>query len=157
MRNLRLKAIWPECTGCQYYTKEVISFNKGKVIYIGSSSGVYVVVVQCNSNECLRYLNLETVAVKLNDHVDGSTLIGTVHSFAELQYCATWKNDSTSVIRVYSKTYYLQDPMPFVRGVYEIQCYTDPTIVTEVGKVIKLSSAQKAEFGNSRGDRVVDV
>lgn len=157
MRNLNLKAIWPKSSGCEYYTKEVRAFTAGTITFIGSDDGVSVVTVQCNSNECLRYSNLKEVSVKVDQTVKEGDLIGTVYSSAKLEYCTAWKGSSTSVIRVYNKTYYLQDPTPFLKGDYKILVHINVRSVAGPSALIKLTPAQIAEFGNSRGDNVVEV
>lgn len=156
MRTLNLKAIWPESSGCEYYIKEVKAFTGGKITFIGTDNGVSVVTVQCNSNECLRYSNLKEISVQVNQTVKEDDLIGSVYSFAKLEYCTAWKQNSTRVIRVYNKTYYLQDPMPFIRGEYKILVHQDVKVVAGPSSLVKLTPAQIAEFGNSRGDNIVE-
>jgi len=157
MRNLDLKAIWPESSGCEYYTKDVKAITGGKVLYIGSSTdGIKVVTVQCNKNECLRYCNLTKVNVKVDDVIRKDALIGSVHSFVKVEYCTSWQDRSHTATRVYNKTYYLQDPGPIFADKYAIEVQTDVDVVTEQSSTVKLTSAQVAEFSNNRGDNIVE-
>ena len=150
-----VKRTWPEIPGIEYVATSVKSVCEGTVIYVGASDGRYVVNVQSNSNECIRYCRLKSVNVKINDKVGLDTVIGQADKFVRLEYCTTFVK-SNYVVRIYNRTYYKQDPRPLLEGQYEVIPYHSKNIRSDPASDIKLTQLQIAEFGNSRGDNIVE-
>ena len=152
---MNIRRTWPEIPGCEFDATSVKSISQGTVIYIGASDGRYVVNVQSNANECIRYCHLKSVSVKLNDLVSTDTTIGQADKYVRVEYCTTFTKNKY-VVRVYDQTYYKQDPSAILSGSYDIISYQSKQVKSDVSDTIKLTSLQLAEFGNSRGDNIVE-
>lgn len=151
-----IKAKWPTIYGCEYYDTKATSVVSGKVLFIGKSDRYYIVTIQCNSSECVRYGHLLSVDVKVNDEVKEGTLIGQTDKFVLFEYCTVAKGKSKFPVRIYTKTYYKQDPMPLLNKKYEVITTPDLTFVNKPGSLIKLTSEQQIEFGNNKGDDIIE-
>ena len=150
-----VRRTWPEIPGYEYFTSEVKCLASGKVIFIGSADGGYVVNVQSNADECIRYCHLKTCTVSTNDNVEIGQEIGRADRYARIEYC-TVRDPNVNVVRIYNKTYYKQDPTPIITDNYEIITSVPIDFASNVAQTIKLTPAQLAEFGNSRGDNIVE-
>lgn len=151
-----IKAKWPKITGCEYYDTEAKSIVSGKVLFIGRSDKYYVVNIQCNSSECVRYGHLLNTNVKLNDMVKEGTVIGKADKYVLFEYCTVAKGDSKWPVRLYNKTYFKQNPMNLLESKYEVITNLGVDVVKGGGTLIKLSPEQQIEFGNNKGDNTVE-
>ena len=151
-----IKAKWPTISGCEYYDTKATCIVSGKVLFIGKSDIYYIVTIQSNSSECVRYGHLRSVNVKVNDIVTEGSLIGQTDKFVLFEYCTVAKGTSKFPVRIYTKTYYKQDPMPLLDKKYEVITTPDLTFVNKPGSLIKLTSEQQIEFGNNKGDDIIE-
>ena len=152
---MKIRREWPEIPGVEYYTDDVKAAADGTVLYIGKQNGLYVVTVQCNANECLRYCNLKTCDVDLNDSITEGSVIGIANKYVCIEYCTTG-NKNRYVVRIYNKTYFKQNPMDILEGKYDVLPYKPRNIISGTKKYIQLTPSQQSEFGNSRGDNIVE-
>lgn len=153
---MKIKSKWPSIPGCEYYDDKATSIVSGKVLFIGKTDRYYIVTIQCNSSECVRYGHLLSVDVKLNDEVTEGKVIGQADKFVLFEYCTVAKGDSKFPVRIYSKTYFKQNPMNLLDSKYEVITTPNLDFVSKSGKVIKLSTAQQLEFGDNKGDDTVE-
>ncbi len=153
---MNVKSKWPKISGCEYYSNEARCVAEGKVLFIGKIDRYYVVNIQCNASECIRYGHLTSINVKLNDIVKPGTLIGQADKFVLFEYCTVAKGDSKYPVRIYTKTYYKQNPMKILESKYEIVTSLGVNVVKSLGNTIKLNEAQKLEFGNNKGDDIIE-
>lgn len=68
----------------------VYTMYAGTVVMIsGDVKSTYDVVVGMNQNQAIRYRNLKSISVKLNQHVDISDTIGIARTFVKIEYLTT--------------------------------------------------------------------
>lgn len=134
---------------------QVSSINYGKVIFIGSDFKSQCVVVQINQDECIRYNNLSSVSVSLNEIVQRGTIVGQTSNSISIEYFTTWQGNSKTPLRISTKTYYKQSANDIIVGLYEPYESYRSVIITKPYNRIELSPAQMKEFGDNRGDNKV--
>ena len=153
---MKIKSKWPTISGCEYYDTQAKSIAAGKVLYIGKSDRYYVVNIQCNSSECIRYGHLLSINVKANDDVKEGQLIGQADKFVLFEYCTVAKGSSKYPVRIYTKTYFKQNPMKILESKYDIITSLGVDVVKTTGNLIKLTKEQQLEFGNNKGDNIIE-
>ena len=83
---------WPDCTGVDITTNKVYNICKGVVVFVGMSvENKFVVNVQIDSTQMVRYCNLKSENVKPNQPVDSNALIGEADKFVRIEYCSSVK------------------------------------------------------------------
>ena len=136
------------------YCESVYSITYGKIVYIGKFNNRYVVNVQCNRNEIIRYGNLKRVNVEVTQTVSIGQLIGIPDKFVQFEYCTLWKGNSVNPVRVNTNRYYKQDPTDILNGSYTVP--NEPAVEFKASRAAARVSAyskdQESEFGNNRGD-----
>lgn len=98
-------------TSVNLEAKDVHSLCYGQVCMItGDKKSGYDVAVRVNQNQVVRYGNLNTVDVAVNDIVDISNKIGEVKNWVKFEYMNTYTKNQYS-FRVGDVQMYKDDPM----------------------------------------------
>lgn len=79
-------------------------------IVFGDSKSGYEVVVRMNQNQAIKYANLKSIDVRLNQQVDISQKIGEAKSFVRVEYLTTYTKNPYS-FRIGPVQMYKDDPM----------------------------------------------
>lgn len=128
----------------------------GTVIFVGVSGDKFVVTVQHNSGECTRYGNIDIDPPQLNSKVYQGSSVGKVKRYCTFEYCTEWQGESLRPVRIFSKTYFKQNPSDVLDGRYVINQSQDTEVVVATDTVVTLTDMQKREFLYSRGDNIVE-
>lgn len=116
-----LKRTWPECTGTDILADNVYSICKGVVVFVGlSTDNDYVVNVQIDATQFIRYCNLKSEAVSPNQAIKAGDKIGVADEYVRVEYCNNTIPE-TNCVRLGGTTYYKHDPYPILTGESEIQ------------------------------------
>lgn len=113
----------PYCTGVIVSCPIAYSICPGKVVAIGKSEGTYAVSVLVNDFQLIRYTNLVTCDVKLNQTLTYDEKMGNCSTLAYnstlaivFEYCTATQSDSIWPVRIGSKTFYKHNPITLFNG-----------------------------------------
>ena len=111
--------------GVDVETTEVYSLYPGAVIDVSEDSeGYYIVTIQTNENEAMRYGHLDTVDIdvaKGGSPVTSNQYIGKADRYCHVEYITCWRGSSNFEVRAGNFKYYKQDPSNILRGTYNIE------------------------------------
>ena len=111
-----VKRKWPECTGVDILADKVYNICKGVVVFVGLNvDNTYVVNVQIDATQFIRYCNLKSESVSPNQAVDVGDKIGEADQYVRVEYCNNIIPE-TNCVRLGGTTYYKHDPYPFLCG-----------------------------------------
>lgn len=109
-------SIKPYHTGLDISAATVYSICKGVVLFVGKDEdNKYVVSVQVNNTQCVRYGHLNEVSVIAGQLVDAH-VIGTADQYVHFEYCTTDVSGSIWPVRLGEVTYYKHNPYPVISG-----------------------------------------
>lgn len=109
-------SIKPYHTGLDILATTVYSICKGVVLFVGKDEdNKYVVSVQVNNTQCVRYGNLKEVSVIAGQLVDAH-VIGTADQHVHFEYCTTDLSGSIWPVRLGKVTYYKHNPYSVISG-----------------------------------------
>lgn len=128
----------------------------GTVVFVGVSGSKFVVNVLHNSGECTRYGNIDQDPPQLNSRIYKGSSVGVVKKYCTFEYCTTWQGNSLKPVRIFSKTYFKQNPSDILDGKYTITSSQNSEVVIANNCQIELTDMQKKEFLYSRGDNIVE-
>ena len=107
---------WPESSGIDILADSVYSICEGVVVFVGSSlDRTYVVNVQIDSNQFIRYYNLKSEAVSPNQVLKKGDKIGVANKVVRVEYC-TKEPSGSNPVRIGTSEYYKHDPYPIFSG-----------------------------------------
>lgn len=95
-------------SGIELETKEVYNAFDGKVMNVNYDDNKYSVIVQLDSNNCIKYSGLKDVNIKLGDVLNSGDYIGSCKKSVKVEYGN--KVESKFPIRILKTTFYKQDP-----------------------------------------------
>lgn len=145
---------FPYVSGLDIEAKEVYSICPGKVISATNDGAFkHAVTVLVNSNQIVRYTNLQSVNVREGSVISIKTLIGHADKFVRFEYCTASPGDSKWPVRIKSVTMYKQDPLGLLTGRIKLN-----TVIDDIKRasgnepMIPLDKHVLNEFSGSRGD-----
>lgn len=98
------------------FASAVYSMCKGVVLFIGlGDDDRFVVSVQVNDSQCIRYGNLLDVSLYMGQLVD-TQLVGHADEYVSIEYVSTTKSTSIWPVRIGEVTYYKHNPYPVISG-----------------------------------------
>lgn len=126
------------CTSVNLEATNVFTMYSGRIAMIsGDERSTYQVVVQINSNQCIRYTNLKSVNVKYNQQVDVSQQIGVARRYVGVEYLTTYVKNPFS-FRLGSIQLYKDDPAKIL----------DSTISSIQNNSLQYSESGLMDFNN---------
>ena len=135
---------------------QINCIEDGTVIFVGVYAGKFIVTVLHNSGECTRYGNIDSDPPELNSSIAKGSPIGHVRRYCTFEYCTEWQGSSLKPVRIFSKTYFKQNPSDILDGRYTINHTQNVEIIVANNTSIELTDMQKKEFLYSRGDNIVE-
>lgn len=118
--NSVVKRKWPDCTGLDILADKVYNICKGVVVFVGLNiDNTYVVNVQIDATQFIRYCNLKSESVSPNQALNVGDLIGVADEYVRIEYCNN-TDSGQSCVRLGGTTYCKHDPYPFLCGDEEI-------------------------------------
>lgn len=143
----------PFTSGLEIKASSVYSICPGKVIAVGKESKKFSVSVLVNSNQMIRYTNLDYADVSLGQSITYNTYIGSCSKYVRLEYCTGVKGDSIWPVRIQDIEMYKHDPYGLVDGSEKLTVYFDNTGQTfDESTIYYDSSGMEDELTNSKGD-----
>ena len=99
---------------------EVYCLFTGTVEFYGYYNGVGTVTVLVTNHEIVRYINIDNIQLERNQFLEPGTLIGKANKRKGLafEYCTQWRGESKYPIRLNNRTYYKQNPIDLLNGLY---------------------------------------
>lgn len=99
---------------------EVYCLFPGTVEFIGSYKNDGTVTLLVTNHEIIRYLHLDDIPVIRNSLIETGAFLGKVpkRKNLEIEYCTQWRGESKYPIRLNTRTYYKQNPMDLLNGLY---------------------------------------
>lgn len=99
---------------------EVHCLFAGTVEFIGMKDGLWAITMYLNTAEIIRYGNLKEAYRNKGDALLPGELIGVASNLKGLtiEYCSIWRGNSKYPIRIGNRTFYKQNPIDILNGVY---------------------------------------
>ena len=128
--------------------------NDSTVVDIGKVRGKYVVSTRVNAYEIVRYRNLKSVGVKINQKLSKGAYVGKASkNTLLLEYATSWRGNSNLCVRISNKTYFKQNPIDILDGTYILQNSTTSAFYpSRATDYISYTEAEAEEFGKSKAD-----
>lgn len=144
----------PYTTGIKISASNVYSVCPGRVISVRwSFESKWTVTVLVNSNQIVRYCNLQDGKVREGQMIDFRTYIGEASSFVRFEYCTSDKGNSMWPVRIKSLTMYKQDPLGLLTGDIKLSVSLNNVHKARGDEpMIPLDKHTLAEFIGNRGD-----
>lgn len=99
----------------------VFTMYTGKVEYVGKYEGMYSYNILMNDHELFRYLYLDSVeAWGKGQELGPQVKLGVPRRNKPFgfEYCTQWQGTSSYPIRINNRTYFLQNPIDILDGIY---------------------------------------
>ena len=91
----------------------------GRIMIVNFDKNRYDIVVQMDSNNCMKYSNLVDCVVRKGQDVVESDLLGRCKKSVIVEYCTTSPSNNFP-LRILDTTFYKHDPEPvLISGVYQ--------------------------------------
>lgn len=95
----------------------------GRIMIVNFDKNRYDIVVQMDSNNCMKYSNLVDCVVRKGQDVVESDLLGRCKKSVIVEYCSTSPTNNFP-LRILDTTFYKHDPEPvLISGVYSGESY----------------------------------
>lgn len=130
--------------------EKAFSLFPGKVMFIGQFKNTTTVNVAVSDHEIVRYMNLTDVQVKQGAQITKGRYLGSVinNKTLDVEYCSQWQGDSVRPVRIENRTYFKQNPLDILEGMYVPQLTKDMMWGFNFSDdVIELTEDQKKELG----------
>lgn len=130
-------------------SRKAYTLFPGVITYIGVANGRYVVSVQTNQDEVIRYGNISTLASKIcaSYRIDEGKLIGSSNGNIVIEYCTTWSSGNNYSVHINGRTYYKQNPVDIIEDVYDVESFNKVTNFSNTGMYTHdFDSYQESEF-----------
>lgn len=95
-------------SGVTLEAKDVYNAFGGKVMNVNKDNNKYSIIVQLDSDNCIKYSNLSNLNVKLGDVLNSGDLIGNCKKSVVVEYAN--RSESKFPVRIMKTTLYKQDP-----------------------------------------------
>lgn len=100
-------------------TKNVYSIFPGTVLFLGYYKGTGTIYLCISNHELIRYMNLKDFNVWKGQDIEKGTLLGASSNVPlQFEYCTVYQQDSKYPVRFANRTYYKQNPIDILDGVY---------------------------------------
>lgn len=153
----------PYHTGIDIFAVKVNNICKGVVLSTGKQNDRYIVCVQIDANNCIRYGNIKSLSVKAGQLIYYDDEIGEADEFVHFEHCTLERNGSNYPVRVNDITYYKQNPEKalFTDYLSDLVGYSKSglTVVDKdtPAEHIELDKFQLDEFTGNRGKDDINV
>lgn len=136
---------------------KIYSLFRGTVNFIGSYEFTGTLNIAVSSHEIIRYLNLTNMQVWENMSISKGTYLGDVREkfYLQFEYCTQWKGDSKYPIRVDDRTYFKQNPIDILDGLYEP--VDESNVLDGINRpndTVDFTSEQGAEWGVNKINQI---
>lgn len=139
----------------------VYSICSGVVVDIGlTDDTLYTVTVQYDQNRSVRYGNIQDVYVNLGNTIRIGDIVGMANKYVIFEYITISEDGSMWPVRIYTETYYKQDPTPLATGEVTLPDtnLTDVEIVSSNNfPPIEMSDAMLDEFTGNLEEPLSDI
>lgn len=130
--------------------KEVFNLFPGRVAFIGEYENMATISVQVSPFEIIRYLNLTEFNAWYNYEIEAGYKLGSVSSKHGLQfeYCTKGPQISPYPVRIENITYYKQNPVGILYGVYRPEMPVEITQgLNRPSDTVEFTAEQANEWG----------
>lgn len=100
---------------------EVFCLFPGEVEFVGTFNGMQSIDILINGHELIRYLNLDHADCRKGMVLTHGEYCGKVNKKRGLgfEYCTQWQGQSKYPVRLCGRTFYKQNPIDILNGIYE--------------------------------------